>query len=129
MTFIDRGHSSPIQNNDNFASPFLLHIAQAAVLQAFDNNTASLSFSTLQQLTGITDLEVLKRLLHSLSCQKFKVRSSPHLYLNVVINKMTPTARRSWFRYPLLKFQLYCLEGSIEEPSRKICVYFRQLLC
>eukprot|EP01035_Chromulina_nebulosa_P032789 gene32789-43828_t len=41
---------------------------------AFSNPTCGpLTFTALCEVLGITDQEVLKRILHSLSCGKFKV--------------------------------------------------------
>jgi cullin 1 len=46
---------------------------QTIILRIFDNTLESLSFTHIQQRAGITEVDVLKRLLHSLSCQKFKI--------------------------------------------------------
>ncbi len=48
-------------------------VLQAVVLKAFDQRTESVSFDTLKTHTGIEEDEILKRTLHSLACQKFKV--------------------------------------------------------
>lgn len=48
-------------------------LLQAVVLKAFDNQPGAMSFEQIQTLTGITEEEVLKRVLHSLACQKLKI--------------------------------------------------------
>ena len=82
-------------------------ILQAVVLRAFDDSTFAKSFSALQQVTGILDCEVLKRLLHSLSCQKYKV-SRKDLYSSISY----PTLPYLTLPYPTLSclaFPLYSL--------------------
>lgn len=48
-------------------------VLQAVVLRVFDQRSESLSFEAIKTRTGIEEDEVLKRTLHSLACQKFKV--------------------------------------------------------
>ena len=45
---------------------------QAAALAAFNDTTGAQSFASLQQSLGLTE-EVLKRVLHSLACGKYRV--------------------------------------------------------
>lgn len=48
-------------------------VLQAVVLKVFDQRAESLHFSEIKSLTGIEEDEVLKRTIHSLACQKFKI--------------------------------------------------------
>lgn len=48
-------------------------VLQAVVLKMFDQNTEHVSFDAIKTHTGIEEDEVLKRTLHSLTCQKFKI--------------------------------------------------------
>lgn len=72
------------------------------MLRAFDDCAFAKSFSSLQLDTGIVDCEVLKRLLHSLSCQKYKVNNPllpylalPHLTLSYHTLLHTSTEKRT----------------------------------
>ena len=46
---------------------------QAVVLKVFDDNAKDFTFEEIKELSGLDDVEALKRVLHSLSCQKFKI--------------------------------------------------------
>lgn len=46
---------------------------QAVVLKVFDNNPREFTFEEVRELSGLDDTEALKRVLHSLSCAKFKI--------------------------------------------------------
>lgn len=48
-------------------------VLQAVVLKVFDRRAEPLSFEQIKSRTGIEEDEVLKRTIHSLSCQKYKV--------------------------------------------------------
>lgn len=48
-------------------------LLQAVVLRSFDNAPGEVSFEQIQAGTGISEDEVLRRVLHSLACQKFKI--------------------------------------------------------
>jgi len=48
-------------------------VLQAVVLRVFDRREGPLSFEEIKSRTGIEEDEVLKRTIHSLACQKFKV--------------------------------------------------------
>ena len=52
-----------------------IHVStlQAIVLRLFDGVTDALSFEEVQRRSGIEDDEILKRILHSLSCQKLQL--------------------------------------------------------
>jgi hypothetical protein len=44
-------------------------------MKVFDKSNSKISFASIQEQTGIDDIEALKRVLHSLSSQKFKILS------------------------------------------------------
>jgi cullin 1 len=48
-------------------------VLQAVVLRCFHRQAAALSFEQIKAASGIEEEEVLKRVLHSLACQKFKI--------------------------------------------------------
>jgi cullin 1 len=48
-------------------------LLQAVVLRCFHQQRAALSFEEIRAQSGVDDEEVLKRVLHSLACQKFKI--------------------------------------------------------
>ena len=52
-----------------------IHVStlQAIVLRLFDGLTRAMAFEEIQRLSGIEDNEILKRILHSLSCQKLQL--------------------------------------------------------
>jgi len=81
-------------------------VLQAVVLKVFDQRSESMSFETIKTLTGIEEDEVLKRTLHSLACQKFKVlrrqTESKHITTEDVFSSNTAFANNlRKFRIPM----------------------------
>ena len=46
---------------------------QAAVLKLFDDSNATMNLADIQTKSGIADMDIVKRVLHSLCCQKYKL--------------------------------------------------------
>jgi hypothetical protein len=92
-------------------------LLQAVVLRAFDNVTTMMSFAEIKANTGITEDEALKRVLHSLACQKFKLLVKSSESRNVlltdcfVVNHSFNSKLRK-FRVPMASLEFDSNDGA-----------------
>ncbi len=92
---------------------------QAIVLTVLDNSPKSFTFEEIKELSGLDDVEALKRVLHSLSCQKFKILLKTPDSRAVQTTDSFRTNRD--FKNPLKKFRIpmATLDDSAEGGNSK----------